>query len=515
MTDNKQTYRFSDAPIWDINRQYYEQAGLNAWNNDQVPQYISSNPLMGKTYAELIFGFLQDRATKNDSLEPIFIVELGAGIGRLGFHVLHELCELIDYAGLELPPFKYIMTDLVMSNVIGWKESAILQTFINKGILDFAKFDAVQDSELNLVVSNTKIIKGDLKQPLIIVANYFFDSIPQELLYVGEGDIYELDVSIDYPKNKDSLKLSDLLNKLALQYEYRRAPEYEQPSYPYRDIIAVYKEQLEDSHILFPVVGLTCLDRLNELSQEGFLLLTADKGDHLIENWKFAEPPELVVHGSFSLTANYHAIQYVYTQRGALAIFPTQHYSNINVGCIINVKTASSYVQTKLAYRRFIERFGPDEFYSLKEWVDPKLDSMELHQLLSFWRLGGYDMEFFLHSSKRMNSLILDANDGEKQDVYEGIQTMYASYYPFQQRYDVALDAGLILFEMEMYEESKRYLELWINEDHQEVISTVYYCLAVCCFELELEEDALHYLKKLVMLEPNHVEAVELLNSFS
>src|SRR5690606_4319515 len=162
MTDNKQTYRFSDAPIWDINRQYYEQAGLNAWNNDQVPQYISSNPLMGKTYAELIFGFLQDRATKNDSLEPIFIVELGAGIGRLGFHVLHELCELIDYAGLELPPFKYIMTDLVMSNVIGWKESAILQTFINKGILDFAKFDAVQDSELNLVVSNTKIKKGDL-----------------------------------------------------------------------------------------------------------------------------------------------------------------------------------------------------------------------------------------------------------------------------------------------------------------------------------------------------------------
>ncbi|MBU7320244.1 tetratricopeptide repeat protein [Paenibacillus oleatilyticus] len=511
---NKQRYRFSEAPIWNIQREYYEQEGLKAWNNDQVPQYITCNPMIAAAYAEMIFGFLQDRANKEDSSEPVLIVELGAGAGRFAFHVLHELCQLIDYAGITLPSFRYIMTDLAMNNVLAWKGHPALQAFIAKGVLDFARFDAVHDTVLNLIVSDATISKGDLKQPVVIVANYFFDSIPQELLYVSEGKIYEADVFIEYPKLKDSLKPSELLDQISLHYKHRRAPEYEQETYPYRDVIAIYQEQLEDSHILFPVAGLTCLERLNQLSQEGFLLITADKGDHLLENWKFAEPPELILHGSFSLTANYHAIQQVMEQNGALALFPPHHYKNINIGCIINMDTPMDYFQTRLAYRRFIERFGPDEFFSLKEWVDLNLDSMELQQILSFWRLGGYDAEFFIQSTKQISSLLLDANDEEKQDIFRGIQLMWSSYYVMEQRYDIALEAGLLLFEMEMYGDSKRFLEISIDEDQENIVSTVYYCLAICCFELELEEDALNYIRMFLKHEPDHEEALALLHRF-
>ena len=59
--NNKQRYRFSEAPIWNIQRKYYEEEGTKAWNNDQVPQYITSNPMIAAAYAEMIFGFLQDR----------------------------------------------------------------------------------------------------------------------------------------------------------------------------------------------------------------------------------------------------------------------------------------------------------------------------------------------------------------------------------------------------------------------------------------------------------------------
>ena len=89
--------------------------------------------------------------------EPVFIVELGAGAGRLAYHVLHELCQLRDYAGISLPPFRYVMTDLAMNNVMAWKEHPALQSFIAEGLLDFARFDAVHDTSLNLVVSNTTI----------------------------------------------------------------------------------------------------------------------------------------------------------------------------------------------------------------------------------------------------------------------------------------------------------------------------------------------------------------------
>ncbi|MCG7408303.1 tetratricopeptide repeat protein [Paenibacillus sp. ACRRX] len=515
MTDNKeQRYRFSEAPIWDLQRTYYEEKGMKAWNNDQVPQYITSNPMIATSYAEMIFGFLQDRAGQEHRSTPVWIVELGAGAGRLAYHVLLELCRLRDYAEMELPPFRYIMTDLAMSNVLAWKEHPALQSFIAEGLLDFARFDALQDTDLNLVVASTTISEGDLEQPLIVVANYFFCGIPQELIYVGDGQIYEADVIVDCPENMDSLQPSEALHQISLRYEYRRAPEYEQEAYPYRNVIAMYQEQLEDSHILFPVAGLTCLERLNRLSQAGSLLITADKGDHLLDNWEFSEPPELILHGSFSLTANYHAIQHYFEQRGATALFPPHHYKNLNVGCILNLDKPKAYNHTRLAYRRFIERFGPDDFFSMKEWVDRNLDSMQLQQILSFWRLGGYDAEFFIQSASRISRLLPDANDEEIQDIWRGIQLMWSSYYVMEQRYDLALDAGLILFEMDMYEESKRFLEMSIHTDQEQIVSTVFYCLAICCFELELEDDALQYTRKLVELEPDHEEALELLSRF-
>lgn len=515
MTDQQeQRYRFSEAPIWELQRAYYEEEGLRAWNNDQTPQYITSNPLIGAAYAEMIFGFLQDRARMGYIRDTVHVVELGAGAGRFAFHALQELCALIEYAGVPLPPFRYVMTDLAMSNVKVWREHPALEPFVARGLLDFARFDAVADETLELVVSGTVIRQGELRQPIVLVANYFFDGIPQELLYIGDGNVYETDVFVAEPERADGLKPSELIKRVSLRYEHRRAPEYEQETYPYRGLISVYREELEDSHVLFPAVGLTCLERLNALSQHGLVLLTADKGDHLLDNWKFADPPELIFHGSFSLTANYHALLLELERRGALALFPPQHYKNLNVGCILRVDSPRDYAQTRLAYRRFIERFGPDEFFSLKTWVDPHAEEMGLQQLLAFWRLGGYDAEFFLHVTKRMAELIPDASDEEKLDLAAGIGRMWDSYYAMAQRFGVSLESGVLLFQMDRYEEAKRFLEISIEEEPDGVVSTVYYCLAICCFELDKQEEGLAYTRQLLLLEPDNEEARALLEGF-
>ncbi|MCJ8010707.1 tetratricopeptide repeat protein [Paenibacillus sp. KQZ6P-2] len=516
MTEHReQRFRFSEAPIWELQRKYFEEQGLKAWNNDQVPQYITSNPMIATAYAEMIFGFLQDRAGQGEMTETVTILELGAGAGRLAFHVLHKLCELRDYAGIPLPPFRYVMTDLPIKNVKSWEQHPALQSYIAQGLLDFARFDAVEDHELNLTVSGTTIRPGDLTQPLLIVANYFFDSIPQELIYVDEGHIFECDVIINLPDRADTLTPSEALESMSLSYMHRRASAYEEETFPYRNVIDLYRQELEDSHILFPAAGLECLERLNRMSQAGFLLLTADKGDHRLENWKFAEPPELILHGSFSLTANYHAIQHVFEQRGAQSLFTTHYYKNLNVGCILMLDGPTKYANTRLAYRRSIERFGPDEFFSMKEWVDRNLDTMGLQQLLAFWRLGGYDAEFFIHSTNRISSLLPDASDEEMLDIQRGIHRMWSSFYVMEQRYDLALDAGLLLFEMDMFEDAKYFLEASLEADEDEPVPTVLYCLAICSYELGMMDSALAYTREALVLEPDHEEALDLLHALS
>ncbi len=510
-TANETRYRFSEAPIWDLQRQYYEDAGMQAWRNDQVPQFITSNPMIGGAYAEMIFGLLLDRAGQGHIDEPVCIVELGAGAGRLACHVLHELRDMIAVADMPLPKVRYWMTDLAMSNVSAWREHPALQTFIADGWLDFARFDAVEDSELRLEVSGETIGAGALAQPLVIVANYFFDGIPQELLYIGDGRVHEADVFVGHVGEAPKHGISEVLDRLSLRYENRLAPEYEAESYPYRDLIRLYCEQLDDAYILFPAAGLACLDRLKALSIEGYALITADKGDHLLEQLQNPEPPELVRHGCFSFTANFHAFKHVLEQQGALAFFPPQHYLNINVGCVLRLDSPKEYVHTRLAYRRSVERFGPDEFYSLKELVDRHSEDMGIQQFLGFWRLGGYDAEWFVHNTKRISALLPEADEEELEDLFSGIERMWSSYYVMEQRYNLALDAGLILFEMERYEESKRYLELSIDAEQGDVVSTVYYCLAICCFELERVEEAAGYLRELLKLEPDHEAAAELL----
>lgn len=516
MTGNEQQrYRFSEAPIWDLQRAYYEGQGLKAWNNNQVPQYITSHPMIATAYAEMIFGFLQDRAGQGHTSETVTILELGAGAGRLAFHILKKLCEIIDYAGLRLPPFRYVMSDLPSKNIISWQQHPGLLPFVEQGILDFARFDAVQDTELNLVHSKLSIRPGDLQQPLLVVANYFFDSIPQELIYVDEGKIYDCEVSIEFAEEVDPDNPSDALGKIIPSYHYRRAPEYEAETYPYHDVISLYQQKLEDSHILFPVVALTCLERLARLSQAGFLLLTADKGDHRLENWEFAEPPMLIHHGSFSLTANYHAILHMLEQQGAHSFFTSHHYKNLNVGTILMLEEPMSYSNTRLAYKRFFDRFGPDDFFSLKEWMDNQLETMGLQQILAFWRLGGYEAEWFIQSAERISELLPTASDEEMLDLERGIALMWTGFYTMEQSYDISLDAGLILYEMDRYEEALVYLERSMQANKEEPIAAVLYSMAICNYELGSEAAALEYARRALALEPDNEVVLELITALS
>lgn len=84
------------------------------------------------------------------------------------------------------------MTNLAMNNVLACKEHPALKSFIDKGILNFARFDAAQDTDLNLIVSDATIVKDNLNN-LYSLWRTTFNSIPQELLYVGEDQIYEAD----------------------------------------------------------------------------------------------------------------------------------------------------------------------------------------------------------------------------------------------------------------------------------------------------------------------------------
>jgi tetratricopeptide (TPR) repeat protein len=440
------------------------------------------------------------------------------------------------------------MSDLPLKNIKYWQQHASLLPFVRQGCLDFAQFDAEQETSLHLMESGLTIRPGDLRQPLLIVANYFFDSIPQELLYVDEGQIYECGISFqgaedasgsdeaggtdgasgtdavggmdesggtdeaggrDETGGTDAAGKPSLLESLKPEYHYRRADEYDKDSNAFHEVLDIYKSKLEDSHFLFPFIGIQCLERLQVLSREGFVLISADKGDHRLEHWEFRDAPKLIHHGSFSLTANYHALSHVFEQKGAQAWFTVHHYNHINVGCILMLQDPATYTDTRLAYRRFVEQFGPDDFFSLKMWVLAHVTSMELDQFLSFWRLSGYDAQLLLQCVNRILDLIPDSDEEDLVDIRRGIGLMWEGYYPMDEKQDLAFDTGMILYHMQMFEEALQYFKRSLRDYKAQ--PAVLYNMAICHYELGADAEAVDFAKRTLVMEPEHEGALALL----
>lgn len=64
---------------------------------------------------------------------------------------------------------------------------------------------------------------------------------------------------------------------------------------------------------------------------------------------------------------------------------------------------------------------------------------------------------------------------------------MWTGYYPMEQSYDLSLDAGLLLYEMDKFAEALGYLECSMHASTEEPLASVLYSMAICNYELGAE----------------------------
>ncbi|MFG6100247.1 hypothetical protein SPB21_33715 [Leptothoe sp. ISB3NOV94-8A] len=122
---SNQSHRLSQSNLWKIQRQFFEQQGVKAWNKGTVPHYITSNPFIANAYGKVVYGFLQDWYGSNLSnnktpgipAQPACIIELGAGSGRFAYHFLKKFFDFFRRSPLKTIPIKYVLTDFSDRNL--------------------------------------------------------------------------------------------------------------------------------------------------------------------------------------------------------------------------------------------------------------------------------------------------------------------------------------------------------------------------------------------------------------
>jgi tetratricopeptide (TPR) repeat protein len=499
--------RLSESILWRLQANFFEQRGVEAWRQGIVPHYITSNPFTARAYAQVVFGFLRDCQFTPDCLDqsqPIYIVELGTGSGRFAFHFYKKLTDLLHGSSLQDVPIKLVMTDYAQQNIDFWMSHARLQPLVEEGSLDFARFDAIHDRELALLNTGVTITPGSLKNPLVVMANYFFDSIPQDVFHVRGGQLYEGLVTIRADEANASLDNPKLLNQIEVSYEHRQtsADYYDDPTY--NRILADYCDHLDNTTLLFPTVGLQCIRNLSQLTAGGgnMLLLAGDKGYHREGQLAGHSDPAITLHGSFSMMVNFHALGHYIVQQGGEALYPSHDQDSLTVPAFVLGQLPNNVAETRLAYRLAIAQFGPDDFYTLKKGVERFYFALSVSQILAHVRLSGWDANIFQGCLPALMSLAEEMSDKERSDLYTTIERVWDTFYPLGEDQDMAFNIGLLLYEMSDYIEAVNFFNYSL-EFYGVNAGTSLNC-GLCYYNLEQFEAALAWVDHSLSLDPDY-----------
>jgi SAM-dependent MidA family methyltransferase len=172
-------------------------------------------------------GFLRDCAQPHSQLpldksQPLYIIELGTGSGKFSYYMLKALVELKDVLDFPIDKIVYVMTDFTENNFKFWMNHPQLQPFFERGILDAAIFDAVNDSSIRLVKSGRVLSPASTVNPLCIVANYLFDTLCHDIFQVKPpGILTEGLVSVGSRRAEEPDPLDpEIIKRLDNHYRY-------------------------------------------------------------------------------------------------------------------------------------------------------------------------------------------------------------------------------------------------------------------------------------------------------
>jgi tetratricopeptide (TPR) repeat protein len=451
--------RLSRSILWQAQRRYFHEQGIEAWRTAAVPHYVTNNPALAGAYAEVVIGFLRDCRTAGpgaegraweplDEREPIHIVELGAGSGRFGYLFLKALLDIHARSPVKGVRFRYVMTDFTETNLAFLRAHDALRPLVERGILDFALFDAEQGSELRLVHAGETLSAGSLQNPLVVLANYVLDGISQDAFSFAGGRIHECLVTLRSPRREADLSDPAMFERLVPTYTRRpiSAAYYEEPELD--AILHDYARDMDGATILFPSTALRCLRRLSDLSRGRLLLLSGDKGNAREEALRDAGDPRMSVHGSFSLMVNYHAIGAYVRRRGGQALGVTQRCAHLSISAFLLGAHPRGYEETRFAFEQSIDRAGPDDFFCLRRGVQESYAELDLEHLVSLLRLSRDDPKILRDCLPALRGKLEGASEPMRRDLREAALRAWENYYHIGEEPDLAFACGLLLFEL-------------------------------------------------------------------
>lgn len=167
---------YEQSLLWTLHRDYYQQAGLEAFLKQEVPYNISSNPCLASQAVQLLLASLPAQQAAQLP-NRISILELGAGSGIFAYNFLTTLNQ---QAPELLPQIDYWLSDYAPSTLKALAAHPAFKPWLDQGVLRLACIDGEQPQLAQDLSGQTVDMPESGFQ--LIIANYFFSTLPTAVL---------------------------------------------------------------------------------------------------------------------------------------------------------------------------------------------------------------------------------------------------------------------------------------------------------------------------------------------
>jgi hypothetical protein len=476
--------RLSHSSLWRLQRRYYERTGPEAWSSATVPHYITSNTYIAGAFADVVMAWARDVGG------PVTVVELGAGSGRFSYLLMQRL------GGA---PITYVMTDFAERNLAAWRAHPQLAPYVEAGRLDFALYDVESPERPPVRERAGRPVEG----PLVVIANYFFDSIPGDAFVVEAGQLFEGRLAIEAPADAPPAGEVDdpaLLEKAELRWEVAPldGPPYDDPVWS--AIVDGYRaRRARRGWVQLPVAALRCIDALAKVAGGRLLVLSADKGSVDEEAVVRENPPYVSQHGSISVNVNYHALaEWTAARGGHVLRLPHEHAS-------IEIAGFAFGDEPRLAREVFamaMGRFGPDDFYTVRKALEPHFETLTVEQALALMRLSDFDPRTFQGLLPVFTKAAQSASAITLRDIGNTVESVGENYFHIGESKDFPFKLGLLLFQLKQYDRAAAWFERSILCYGPHPVTS--YNLALCAHRQGDHERASARVEEALRLDPAH-----------
>lgn len=503
--------RLFESRIWPLLEQYYQKASISAWN--QIPFYPTSNPFIADVYADIIMSLLNDYAQHLNFDEPLFILEMAAGSGCFSFYLLNEINNRRRYyAKLRELKLRYIMADFTEDNPKSWQQNAKLKPFVNEGLLKFGVFRPQDDLSVRKCMQDDDgdpneilLAKGMSSNPLIAIANYFFDSIKQDAFQIQDGKLCEARHTFRCKRDSES---PDTVKFESLQKseKYFDVPNDYFEDSRLNNVLTSYRHEFENASILFPTGAFHCISNLLEISGDNLVLISSDKGftDRSYVKGR-REQPFVAHHGIFSYSVNYDAIRRYFEALSGVSLNTSD--DNLSVSTAVNFllkEMNCPLEQSKCNFAEKVDRQNPSNYlYFLQDLltdIEPSKSNEIMRACIGFVQMCNYDPIVFCLSAPRIYAALETMNAFQEKRLLDILVRVRENFYSVQQQYDVFYWVGRVYYGMNRLDEAlKSFADSLLT--FGESSSTLYYMAA--CYEVRKDyKTALRYYNDTLKLEP-------------